>query len=318
MAVYYNDADPAACAWLRDLIAAGLLPDGEVDERSILEVEPADLRGFAQCHFFAGIGGWPYALRLAGVAEDLSVWTGSPPCQPFSQAGQRKGQDDDRHLAPPSCGSLQTAVRSSSSASRSRARQCSDRLAARLEQRLRIRLAGRGSTLWRLTWKRHLTPSRRPICRLRASARRTSASACSSAPSPWSRAGWATASARDHKDGSECRSVPINALLGRQVWLAGWPTAMAGSPATAAYNAAGNTDASRKTVKLVDWSKAPTPPGPMRRTASGEIRTGSSAAMAAGGPLSPEHSRWLMGYPAAWGSCGATAMRSCRRSRRNS
>ena len=105
MAVYYNDADPAACAWLRELIAAGLLPAGEVDARSILEVEPADLRGFAQCHFFAGIGGWPYALRLAGVAEDLSVWTGSPPCQPFSQAGQRKGQDDDRHLAPPSCGS---------------------------------------------------------------------------------------------------------------------------------------------------------------------------------------------------------------------
>ena len=100
MAVYYNDADPAACAWLRELIAAGLLPHGEVDERSILDVEPADLRGFAQCHFFAGIGGWPYALRLAGVAEDLSVWTGSPPCQPFSQAGQRKGQDDDRHLAP--------------------------------------------------------------------------------------------------------------------------------------------------------------------------------------------------------------------------
>ncbi len=100
MAVYYNDADPAACAWLRELIAAELLPAGEVDERSILEVEPADLRGFAQCHFFAGIGGWPHALRLAGVAEDLSVWTGSPPCQPFSQAGQGKGQDDDRHLAP--------------------------------------------------------------------------------------------------------------------------------------------------------------------------------------------------------------------------
>ena len=42
MAVYYNDSDPAACAWLRELIAAGLLPAGEVDERSIMDVEPAD------------------------------------------------------------------------------------------------------------------------------------------------------------------------------------------------------------------------------------------------------------------------------------
>lgn len=200
------------------------------------------------------------------------------------------------------------------------ARRCSDHLAERLERRLKVRLAGRGSTLWRLTWKRHLTPSRRPICRLRASALRISASGCSSAPSPSGQhmAGWATASARDYKDGSECPAVPINALLGRQVWLAGWPTAMAGSPATERYNAAGNTDASRRTVKLVDWSKALTPPGPARRTASGEIRTGSSAAMTAGGPLSPEHSRWLMGYPVAWGCCGATAMRSCRRSRRSS
>lgn len=59
MTAYCNDADPAACTWLRELIAAGLLPAGVVDARSILDVEPADLRGFTQFPFFAGIGGWP-------------------------------------------------------------------------------------------------------------------------------------------------------------------------------------------------------------------------------------------------------------------
>ena len=38
--------------------------------------------------------------------------------------------------------------------------------------------------------------------------------------------------------------------------IGGWPTPMAGSPETESYNAAGNTDSSRKTVELVGW---PTP-----------------------------------------------------------
>jgi DNA (cytosine-5)-methyltransferase 1 len=100
MIAYYNEFDPKAAAWLRELIRRGLLPAGEVDERSILDVSADDLVGFTQCHFFAGIGGWPYALRLAGWQDDWPVWTGSPPCQPFSAAGQQKGQADDRHLAP--------------------------------------------------------------------------------------------------------------------------------------------------------------------------------------------------------------------------
>jgi len=100
VAAYYNDHDPQAAEWLRHLIAAGLIADGEVDDRSILEVEPADLAGFRQCHFFAGIGGWSYALRLAGWSDDRPVWTGSPPCQPFSVAGEGLSKDDPRHLAP--------------------------------------------------------------------------------------------------------------------------------------------------------------------------------------------------------------------------
>jgi len=97
---YYNEFDKNAAAWLRELIKANIIAPGEVDERSIEDVTPADLRGFTQCHFFAGIGVWSYALRQAGWPDDRQVWTGSCPCQPFSIAGQQKGTEDSRHLWP--------------------------------------------------------------------------------------------------------------------------------------------------------------------------------------------------------------------------
>lgn len=97
---YYNEWDSFAAEWLKQLIKDGLIPDGEVDSRSIADVEPSDLKGFTQCHFFAGIGGWSRALQLAGWSPDRPVWTGSPPCQSFSTAGKGKGKDDERHLWP--------------------------------------------------------------------------------------------------------------------------------------------------------------------------------------------------------------------------
>ena len=100
MLSYYNEWDANAAQWLENLVAAGRLPRGFVDRTDIKDIHPVDLRDYQQCHFFAGIGGWPLALQMAGWPDDIPVWTGSCPCQPFSTAGQQKGTEDERHLWP--------------------------------------------------------------------------------------------------------------------------------------------------------------------------------------------------------------------------
>jgi DNA (cytosine-5)-methyltransferase 1 len=100
MDAYYNEHDPYAAQCLRNLIDAGHIATGVVDERDIRDVKPSNLEGFTQCHFFAGIGVWSHALRTAGWSDKKPVWTASCPCQPFSAAGARDGFDDERHLWP--------------------------------------------------------------------------------------------------------------------------------------------------------------------------------------------------------------------------
>ena len=218
-------------------------------------------------------------------------------------------------------------------------------LTSSLASRLQAKTASAGSTLWRLTWKPWPTPAGRSLSLLRASALRTSESGFT---------GWPTPTTRDWKDGGNPDvNVPLNGLLGRVVWLAGWPTPMAGTPAQKGYSEAGNTDYSRKVAALcgaeiaghgMNLSGWPTtrandgtgdkiPPGrqggialkqavqlcgPARLTASGEMLTGSDAGMESGGQLNPEHSRWLMGLPPEWGSCVSTAMQSLRPKQRRS
>jgi len=286
---YYNENDPKIAAWLRCLIDNKVIPSGEVDERSIEDVRPNDLRGFRHCHFFAGIGGWAEALRLAEWPEDREVWTGSCPCQPFSAAGKRTGDADERHLWPAWFHLIEER-----------------RPAVVFGEQVDAAVKHGWLDLFTLTWKELVTPMHRPLFLLRASVRRMVDTEFSSWPTPTvndSRGGRNRTSSRSSEHSKHHDGVTLCDAVQFIPWAT--PKASDGSGGRTTRTVGGGN-------AHLDLQA--------RSVISGAMPTGSDAqtGVVVGARLSLEHSRWLMGYRTEWSCCGDLAMQLIRKPARHS
>lgn len=184
-----------------------------------------------------------------------------------------------------------------------------------LASKLQAKTVSDGLTLYKLTWKDRVTPAGQSIPALRASAHRTLGKEC---------IGWPTQTARDYKDISKCQNVPMNSLLGRVVWMAGWPTPQCADDNMSRTKNPQEFSAMRLSTRSMGQNLADTTQGgidlihPMTISISGEIRSGLNSQITNGGALNPAHPRWLMGLPPEWDDCAVTAMQSLPRKRRRS
>ena len=180
-------------------------------------------------------------------------------------------------------------------------------LQSSLESRLRLAMASCGSTLFSLTWRASVTPARRRICVLLASGRRTSDSGSTSWPTSTRMDGQSSA-----RHGGYMKAGHSGTTLLDAARLAPWATPVS----TELGNTLENYRAMKANMKSGARTAITHPSLQAQLVASGSVPTGSTASTTSGDRLSPDHSRWLQGYPATWADCAPTGTRLSRKSRR--